>query len=196
MIRIDLQNGRQQQVVPLPPSWHAAPGQGLALNRGPESLTRLGRGDLLLAAERPLLQQPAVAPVPLARSLNGQPARPYGVLSLTTAEPADGLTDLLALPQQHRLLALMRGYQPPASWSAQLLVFPLPDGGSPPLQPLIGWNLLAIGLPADNWEALAAGPRLLDGRRSLLLASDNNFNPLQTNWLAVLAPRRTSTCTD
>ncbi len=62
------------------------------------------------------------------------------------------------------------------------------------LEPLNRWDLLEAGLPADNWEALTPGPVQADGRPSLLLAADDNFNPLQDNHLALLVPRRSSPC--
>ncbi|MEA5462615.1 phytase [Leptothoe sp. PORK10 BA2] len=34
-----------------------------------------------------------------------------------------------------------------------------------------------LGIAPDNLEALAFGPKLADGRQSLIIASDNNFNP-------------------
>jgi 3-phytase/alkaline phosphatase D len=34
-----------------------------------------------------------------------------------------------------------------------------------------------VGIPLDNVEGMTFGPRLPDGRRSLLLVSDNNFSP-------------------
>ena len=98
---------------------------------------------------------------------------------------SDGLTDLLALPQQQRLLALVRGYQPPLDWSGRLLLF----------RPK-GWDLLKTGLPPDNWEGLTIGPRLSDGRSTLVLVSDDNFSPLQANHVAVLAPRRNIGCSE
>ena len=83
------------------------------------------------------------------------------------------------------------------TWTARLLLYPYPSGSAaPPLQPLHGWDLLTAGLPPDNWEALAVGPRLRDGRTTLVLGSDDNFNPLQSSWLAVMAPRRTKACPD
>ena len=51
LLRFSLQTGRQQESLPLPSSWVASPGKGLAANKGPESLTMLGSGDLLMAAE-------------------------------------------------------------------------------------------------------------------------------------------------
>ena len=53
LIRIDLASGRLQQELTLPQAWRTTPGQGLGSNKGPESLTALAPGDLLLAAEAP-----------------------------------------------------------------------------------------------------------------------------------------------
>jgi hypothetical protein len=58
----------------------------------------------------------------------------------------------------------------------------------------MSWDLKAIGLSPDNWEAITPGPPLEDGRPTLLLVSDDNFNPLQDNLLAQLAPRRSAAC--
>jgi len=41
----------------------------------------------------------------------------------------------------------------------------------------------------DNFEGLALGPRLRGGRQSLILQSDDNFNPSQVTRLIVLAVR-------
>jgi hypothetical protein len=38
-------------------------------------------------------------------------------------------------------------------------------------------NLDTLGIPLDNVEGMTFGPRLPDGRRSLVLVSDNNFSP-------------------
>jgi hypothetical protein len=38
-------------------------------------------------------------------------------------------------------------------------------------------DLDALGIPLDNVEGMALGPDLPDGRRSLVLVSDNNFSP-------------------
>jgi 3-phytase/alkaline phosphatase D len=39
----------------------------------------------------------------------------------------------------------------------------------------------------DNFEGMTFGPRLPDGRRSLILASDDNFNPGQRTWFLLFA---------
>lgn len=42
-------------------------------------------------------------------------------------------------------------------------------------------NMAAVGVAADNLEGLALGPRLPDGRASLLVISDDNFSDIQIN---------------
>ena len=196
LISVNLTTGRLLQERPLPTSWRAAPGRGLAVNQGPESLTALAPGDLLMAAEAPLLQQRGRAGIALARSRSGGLAEPYGSLNLTSLGQQHGLTDLLALPRERQLLALVRRVSFPFWWKAWLVLFPLSPHGSEARQPLRSWDLIKAGLPADNWEALSVGPVLADGRRTLLLASDDNFSILQSNWLVVLAPRRSADCSE
>ena len=161
-------------------------------------------GDLVLAAEAPLLQDSAVDAqdlVPLAVQVSGEPPRPLGRIALGLAGAAAsrslGLTELLALDAPPALLALLRSYTPPQRWTAQLQVLPLPASplkAAPPLAPAYGWDLLKAGLPADNWEGMAWGPRLADDRVVLVLVSDDNFNPLQRSWVSLLLPRRGSGC--
>ena len=197
LIRIEMSTGRQQEVLQLPSPWRATPGRGLATNQGPESLTALAPSQLLLAAERPLLQSDDPASIPMARLGRDRVVREQGALQIRGLARSEGLTELLALPSQQRLLALVRGFQPPMHWTARLLLFAYPGrNAAPPLEPLHGWDLLQTGLASDNWEALAVGPRLRDGRVTLILGSDDNFNPLQSSWIAVLAPRRTDACLD
>jgi hypothetical protein len=196
LIRIDLASGQLQQELPLPQAWRATPGQGLGSNKGPESLTALAPGDLLLAAEAPLLQHQTEDGISLMRRAPGDALRTAGALDVGAAGRHDGLTELLALPTRQQLLGLRRGFAPPDQWTARLQLFALPEHQGPPLQPIIGWDLLEAGLPPDNWEAMALGPVLSDGRQTLVLASDDNFNRLQSSWVAVLSPRRTTACTD
>ena len=133
----------------------------------------------------------------MARLSKGAAVQAEGALKIHPRAKTAGLTELLALPSDRRLLALVRGFQPPMTWTARLLLYPYPTGNAaPPLKPLHGWDLLTAGLPPDNWEALAVGPQLSDGRTTLVLGSDDNFNPLQSNWLAVIAPRHTEACSD
>jgi hypothetical protein len=48
-------------------------------------------------------------------------------------------------------------------------------------------NLNTLGLPLDNVEGMTLGPTLPDGRRSLLLVSDNNFAPSQFTQFLLFA---------
>ena len=48
-------------------------------------------------------------------------------------------------------------------------------------------DLDELGIPLDNVEGMAFGPDLPDGRRSLVLVSDNNFAPAQFTQFLLLA---------
>ena len=211
LLRFHRRSGELELALAMPAAWQPAPGQGLASNAGPESLTLLlQRGKpavLLMAAESALLQDPPGQARVLGWPLDTGMASPVGApeprqpLRLPQGD-GWGLTDLLALPGssiEAPLLGLQRRFQAPDQWSNRLVLYPLPKpitpGANPaPLTPLISWDLKALGLPPDNWEAITPGPPLADGRPTLLLASDDNFNPFQDNHLAQLAPRRSAAC--
>ncbi|MEB3322304.1 MAG: esterase-like activity of phytase family protein [Synechococcaceae cyanobacterium] len=210
LLRFSRRDGRLAAALPLPPAWRTAPGRGLAANRGPESLALLRRAGrpplLLLAAESPLLQDPPGGVRLLAWPVgngpapaSGEPATELRPLALPVRGDW-GLTDLLVVEEAGAapaLLGLWRSFEPPGRWQARLVLYPLPGparAGEPPLPPRSGWNLLGLGVPADNWEAVAAGPPLADGRGTLVLVSDDNFSPLQENHLVRLAPRRAPGC--
>lgn len=201
LLRFDAASGRLLQTVDLPADWQPAPGQGLASNAGPESLALWrqadGRPALLMASERPLLQDPS-RHVRLLRWQwrSGQdPARmaptptPQGALLLPFGDNW-GLTELLVVEPGGVLLGLLRRFQVPNQWQIRLALYPIPHPSQArPAAPLAEWDLLASGLEPDNWEGLAAGPQLADGSALLLLVSDDNLNPFQANRLAMLRPR-------
>jgi hypothetical protein len=208
LLRFSALSGELLTALELPADWQPGEGpdglRGLASNGGPESLLLLGGTGppaLLMAAERPLLQDPprqvrllrwqwppgadpAVAdPVPM----------PQGALQLPWGE-GWGLTELMPLAAG-RLLGLLRRFEPPDRWQIRLALYSLPPPGSKaPLAPLAQWDLITAGLIPDNWEGLSPGPTLPDGRPTLLLASDDNLNPLQSNRLALLTARRGPGC--
>ncbi len=211
LLGFDRRSGELQLAVPMPAEWQPGPGQGLAANRGPESLTLLQRQGkaamLLMAAESALRQDPPgqvrVLGWPLGAGKTSAAGNPKPLQPLRIPQGDGwGLTDLLALPEAPLgapLLGLQRRFQAPDQWSNRLVLYPLPKpitpaGNAAPLTPLMTWDLKAIGLPADNWEAITTGPPLEDGRPTLLLASDDNFSPFQANHLARLAPRRSANC--
>ena len=57
-------------------------------------------------------------------------------------------------------------------------MYPSPGNAGKSEATLVGWRV-------DNIEGMSWGPMLADGKRSLVLVSDNNFNPAQvTQFLA------------
>lgn len=56
-----------------------------------------------------------------------------------------------------------------------------------PAQKRLLLDLRTLEIPLDNLEGMTFGPKLADGRRSLILVSDNNFNPLQVTQFLVFA---------
>ena len=56
-------------------------------------------------------------------------------------------------------------------------------------------DLSSLGLPLDNFEGMALGPALPDGRRTLILVSDNNFNESQRTLFFAFAFGRTNDST-
>jgi hypothetical protein len=202
LLRYDLETGQLSQIKALPPAWQLQPDQGLRSNGGPESLTRLPTsGALLMAAEVALLQDPSAQ----VRLLRWQPDG-TGTLQPTELRPLAlppggwGLTDLLATDQG--LLGLWRRFSAPDVWQARLVLYPAAaiaaepatDPAGTAVAPLVSWDLLQLGLAPDNWEVLLASPPLGDGRPSVLLATDDNFNPLQRSHLARLVPRQQPGC--
>ena len=206
LLKFHLSSGALLQAIALPAAWQAAKNSGLASNGGPESLTLLpgrpGRPQLLMAAEHPLLQDPARQlrlllwswPQGLEPRRDPPQARELGSL-LLPPEPDWGRTDLLALPS-NQLLALLRRFVAPDRWQIRLALYPLSTAApaARPARPLAQWDLIASGLAPDNWEGLSFGPRLADGRPSLLLVSDDNLSQFQANRVALLAPRQTNSC--
>ncbi|MCH7664676.1 MAG: esterase-like activity of phytase family protein [Acidobacteria bacterium] len=109
-----------------------------------------------------------------------------------------GLVDLLALDDSH-LLTLERAYTQGVGNVVELFLVSLEgatdvrrwkslEGKS--YRPVTKTSVLpleALGLELDNLEGLTFGPRLPDGRRSLVLVADNNFSPRQRNQILAFA---------
>jgi len=211
LLRVNRSDGRTLETIPLPAEWQAGPGMGLSSNAGPESLTRLSAAgeplQLLMAAERPLLQDPNSQIRllrwwwPAGRSTSAAPqASPQGWLQLPDPDEGAGpwsITDLMALPrnsgQATTLLALLRRFTPPNQWDNRLALYGLPPPGAVAM-PLQLWNLQTAGLTPENWEGLTLGPPQRHGGVSLLLVSDDNLNPLQSSRLALLTPNPPQAC--
>ena len=111
--------------------------------------------------------------------------------------PADafatnGLVDLLPLSYT-RLLALERGFSTGVGNTARLYevdldgatnvrhraALPADLAGVTPVSKTLVLDLASLGITLDNLEGLTFGPRLADGRRSVVLVSDDNFSATQ-----------------
>jgi hypothetical protein len=124
----------------------------------------------------------------------------------------NGLVDLLALDRT-TLLALERSFVPnpgdPAAGANRIRIYRLTLAGATNIAGVdslkgrtdvvpIGKTLLldlsdVTGLSPDlaptldNFEGMAFGPRLADGRGSLMLVSDDNFSAAQRTWFLMFA---------
>lgn len=145
---------------------------------------------------------------------SGQPRHEYVYITdpiPQAPEPADGdadngLVDLLALDASGTLLTLERAYAQGVGNSIRLFQAQTSgaldvlgqaslfnaDAGVPfEIDPPVAKTLLAdlgeIGATLDNFEGMTFGPLLPDGRQSLILVSDNNFNTTQQTVFVALA---------
>ena len=113
-----------------------------------------------------------------------------------------GLTELLALDQPGYFLSLERAYGPlglfaklyqvtvaGASDTASLATLTGNLDGIQPIRKRLLLDFSTLEQPIDNLEGMTFGPRLADGSQSLIIISDDNFNPEQTTqiWLLRLA---------
>ena len=137
-----------------------------------------------------------------------QPARQLAYLP--DALPADlwlqhgainGISAVLADGPEH-LLVLERSFAPPLRFGARIYRIStradassdtlgqsrLQPGSYQPADKKLLLDLADAGLQSvDNLEGLSWGPPLPDGRRVLLLVSDNNFNPAEVTQFVALS---------
>lgn len=141
----------------------------------------------------------------------GRPDRQYLYVTDPIAEPpvpatgfaVNGLVELLPLNNEF-LLAMERSFSfgvPGTGNTIRLYLVALPGAddinGLPSLAGLTGQvrpakkalllDLDVLGIPLDNIEGMTFGPDLPDGRRSLILVSDNNFSALQFTQFLLFA---------
>lgn len=187
---------------------------GIRHNLGFESLALADDETLLTASENALHQDGPEADVAItspARIVRidrgtGRPAEEF-VYQVEPVEQAPlgeadfrtrGLVELLSLGDD-RLLALEREYSQGIGNLAEIFSISL-DGATDvsrrkslqdrsfrSVEKTRILPLQVLGLELDNLEGMTLGPRLADGRRTLLLVADNNFNPAQRNQLLAFA---------
>jgi hypothetical protein len=158
---------------------------------------------LFTATENALFQDGPAATVgngSLARILRynlqtGRLDREWTYLTDPVAEPpvpptqfsVNGLVELLPLNNQH-MIAMERSFSvgaPGTGNTIKLYRISLSRTGSASRTPLL--NLNELGIPLDNVEGMTFGPRLPDGRRSVVLVSDNNFAASQFTQFLLFA---------
>ncbi|XWK89532.1 MAG: esterase-like activity of phytase family protein [Phormidium sp.] len=140
---------------------------------------------------------------------SGQPQTEYlyNTDASLGASIENGLADLLAIDNQGTLLALERSFSLGGGFTIKIYEVSLQGATdisninslsalSPeqlnaivPAQKRLLLNLNSLNLPTglDNIEGLAFGPQLADGRRAIVLVSDNNFQPIQYTQILSLA---------
>jgi 3-phytase len=203
-IRLYKLDGTYVRDLPVPDEFNpnAAGTQGVRQNLGFESAATRGK-HLYTGTEAALVQDG-----PPATLTNGSPARllRYDVKRNTLkrqwtymvdpiAEPpnpptqfaVNGLVEVLPLGDR-RLITMERSFSvgaPGTGNKIKLYVTELHKNGSTSKTLLL--NLDSLGLPLDNVEGMAFGPRLRHGKRSLLLVSDNNFAATQFTQFLLFA---------
>ncbi|MBD2104712.1 phytase [Leptolyngbya sp. FACHB-261] len=118
----------------------------------------------------------------------------------------NGLVDLLAIDNSGTLLALERSFstgvgntvklfeirtQGALDVSGQNDLFDEATGApfeiDPPVAKRELLDFASLGLTPDNLEGITLGPKLPDGRQSLIVVADNNFSPAQATQFITLA---------
>ena len=178
---------------------NAAGTRGVRLNLGFESAATRGK-HLFTGTEAALVQDG-----PAATLTNGSPARllrydlkknrlerQWTYFVDPVAEPSSvfsvsGLVDVLPLKKK-TLLTMERSFSvgaPDTGNTIKLYRVELHKDGSTTKTLVL--NLDALGIPLDNLEGMAFGPRLRRGERTLLLVSDNNFAAAQFTQFLLFA---------
>ena len=128
-------------------------------------------------------------PVLVSESLYRLDPAPAGTLS-------HGLSEMLALPKEGYFLSLERTFgltgfgaklfqvvNGNATDTSNVASFQPGTQNLTPMRKQLLLDLAELGIELDNLEGLTLGPRLADGSPSLLLLSDDNFNPDQQTQL-------------
>ncbi|WP_244329313.1 5'/3'-nucleotidase SurE [Tolypothrix sp. PCC 7910] len=145
--------------------------------------------------------------------VTGQPEKEYLYVTDTSVTPNpatgfndNGLVDLLAIDNRGTLLAVERSFAQGVGNTIKIYEISLQGATDissidslkdfsatqlaaiQPAQKRLLLNLNDLDLPngTDNIEGIAFGPKLADGRQSIVLVSDNNFNATQFTQILTL----------
>ena len=107
----------------------------------------------------------------------------------TTAFSVNGVVELLPLNYAF-LIAMERSFSVGAPDTGNTIkLFLVALGHARQAYKRLLLNLDTLGIPLDNVEGLTFGPRLRDGRQSLVLVSDDNFAATQFTQFLLFATR-------
>jgi hypothetical protein len=216
-IRVFRLDGSHLKSLTVPDQFLLGPGKGVRQNLGFESAAyskkRLWTGsEGALTQDGPAASLTERSPARLLRyDRKGRPDDQYLYFTETIAEPpvpatnfaVNGLVDILPLGK-HELLTMERSFSVGAPGTGNKIKlfrvelkraddisrFSSLDGlfdVIDPVQKTLLLNLDVLGRPLDNVEGMTFGPTLRDGRRTLLLVSDNNFAPAQFTQFLLFA---------
>jgi hypothetical protein len=216
-IRVFRLDGSHVRSLTMPVQFLLGPGKGVRQNLGFESAAfekkRLWTGsENALVQDGPAASLTDRSPARLLRYDNkSRPDAQYLYFTETIAEPpvpatnfaVNGLVDILALGK-HALLTMERSFSVGAPGTGNKIKLFRVDlkhaddvsrfsslaglfGVIDPVQKTLLLNLDVLGRPLDNVEGMTFGPRLRDGRRTLLLVSDNNFAAAQFTQFLLFA---------
>ena len=204
-------SGRLLKDVKLPDYLFPGDGQGVRSNLGTEAVATLPSGVVFAGMENALIQDGPEADIetPSPTRLLRWDARGQRSEFVYWTDPvvdfpespdqfrANGLVALLALDQR-RLLALERSYTVGFANDIRLYLVDLttatdvsgeeslPEDARAAEKRLLA-RLSDLNFNLDNIEGMTWGPDFADGRRSLLMVSDDNFSAEQTTHLLVFA---------
>lgn len=116
----------------------------------------------------------------------------------------DGVSDLVALSdstflvveRSNSLPPVIRIYRAEIGAATDVLARPsLPGGALTPMRKSLAFDVSALSVAPDLWprnlvynlEGITLGPKLADGRQSVILVSDNDFSPMQFTQFLLLA---------
>jgi hypothetical protein len=208
-------SGHQLRELPVPGAFIPDAGgtHGVRFNLGFEAAAVAPNGQFLfVGAENAVVQDgPAASvttgsPARLLRYHDGRVDRQYvyptdPVVAPSSVFTVNGLVELLPINNQF-LLAMERSFSVGVGNDIRIYRIALPGATDvngvddlhqvdqvTPVQKTLLLNLKGLGLTLDNIEGMTLGPRLPDGRQSLLLVSDNNFttSPAQVSQFLLFA---------
>ncbi|MEM1170510.1 MAG: esterase-like activity of phytase family protein [Cyanobacteria bacterium P01_H01_bin.35] len=209
--------GKQLRNLPIPEKFLIQADSGIRNNLALENLTITpSKKYLFTATENALVQDGAAANISTGSPcrilqydlIKGEPVKEF----LYITEPitatsnslggfkTNGLVELIALDDTH-LLSLERSFSLDTGNVIKLFKVDLSDADN--IQQINSLNTQLINISpgqkellldfsnleliSDNIEGMTFGPKFADGRRSLILVSDNNFNSLQVTQVLIFS---------